>query len=120
MYTNFGDRNFFEYGVLVDVKSYTEIKILYCRPFDGEEDLFLFADCEVDITDSWIDKGAIIDYTGLDEESIDIAQFAIGCVEYYGVENFSSPYNGYKFTREEIKEQLKYYSISSADLDVTW
>lgn len=120
MYINFGDKNFFEYGILVDVKSYTEIKILYCRPFDDEEDLFIFADCEVDITDSWIDKETIIDYTGLNEEGIDIAQFAVGCVEYYGVENFSSPYNGYQFTRAEIEEQLKHYFIANDNLDITW
>ena len=44
MYINYGDRNFFECGILVDAEhSDTEIKILYCRPLDDAEDLFLFA-----------------------------------------------------------------------------
>lgn len=121
MYINYGDRNFFECGILVDAEhSDTEIKILYCRPLDDAEDLFLFADCEVDTEDTWIDKKAIMDFTGMTEESFDVIQYAIGCVEYYGVENFSSPYNGYWFNRKEIEEYLKYRLIASDNLDITW
>lgn len=121
MYINYGDKNFFEYGCLVDAEhSDTEIKILYCRPYDDEEDLFLFADCEVDTTDSWIDRKAILEYIGMTEESFDAVQFAIGCVEYYGVENFSSPYGGYQFSRKEIEESLKHYLIANDNLNITW
>ena len=121
MFINHGDRDFFEYGILVDAEhSDTEIKILYCRPYDDEDDLFLFADCTVDINDSWIDREAVMSYVGMSEDDIDAVQFAIGCVEYYGVENFSSPYNGYQFSRKEIEEQLRYYLIANDRLDITW
>jgi hypothetical protein len=121
MYINYGDVNFFEYGCLVDAEhSDTEIKVLYCRPYDDVEDLFLFADCEVDITDSWIDRKQVMDYLGMTEENFDAIQFAIGCIDYYGVENFSSPYGGYRFSREDIEEQLKHYLIASDNLDITW
>lgn len=121
MYINYGDKNFFECGILVDAEhSDTEIKILYCRPFDDEEDLFLFADCKVDVNDSWIERKTIMDFMGMAEEGFDVIQFAIGCVEYYGVENFSSPYNGYRFTRKEIEESLKHYLIASDNLEITW
>lgn len=121
MYINFGDKNFFELGILVDAEhNDTEIKILYCRPYDDEEDLFLFADCEVDTTDGWIDKESVMEYLGMTENNFDVIQFAIGCVEYYGVENFSSPYNGYQFTRAEIEKQLKYYLIANDNLNITW
>lgn len=121
MYINYGDVNFFENGILVDAEhSDTEIKILYCRPYDDEEDKFLFADCTVDITDSWINKKSVMDCLGMTEETFDFIQFAIGCVEYYGVENFSSPYDGYQFTRKEIEERLKYYMIASDNLEITW
>lgn len=124
MYINYGDVNFFELGCLVDAEhSDTEIKILYCRPYDDEEDKedkFLFADCEVDITDSWIDKNAVMDYLGMTEKTFDAIQFAIGCINYYGVENFLSPYDGYRFTEEEIKDRLKHYMIASDNLDITW
>lgn len=53
-FVNYGDVNFFELGILVDAEhSDTEFSVLYCRPYDDEEDLYFFADCEVDITDSW-------------------------------------------------------------------
>lgn len=121
MYINYGDRNFFEHGILVDAEhSDAEINILYCRPFDDEENKFLFADCMVDITDNWIDKRSVMDYIGMTEENFDIAWFAVGCIDYYGVENFSSPYDGYEFTQEEIKEKLKYYLIANDNLDITW
>lgn len=123
MYINYGDVNFFEYGCLVDSEhSDTEIKVLYCRPYyDSErEDMFEFADCEVNITDLWIDKKAVMNYLGMTEETFDSIQFAIGCIDYYGVENFSSSYDGYSFTEEEIKEKLKYYLIVNDNLDITW
>lgn len=121
MYINYGDVNFFEYGCLVDAEhSDTEIKVLYCRPYDDAEDLYLFADCEVDITDGWIDEDAVMDYLGMTEKNFDSIQFAIGCIEYYGVENFSDSYYGYNFTRKEIEELLKHYLIASDNLEITW
>ena len=131
MYINYGDKNFFEYGMLVDSEhSDTEIKILYCMPIEDDwhdENSYLFADCTVDIEDDWIDRKLIMDYIGMAEENFDNVQFAIGCVEYYGVENFSEPYgrfpsfyDGYIYSREEIEKQLKYYFIASDNLDITW
>ena len=121
MYINYGDKNFFEYGILVDSEhSDTEIKILYCRPYDDEENLFFFADCEINIDDSWINKQSIFDFIHMTEKDFNIVHFAIGCLEYYGAENFSSPYNGYQFTREEIENKLKYYLIANDNLDITW
>ena len=121
MYINYGDKDFFNYGCLVDFEySDTEIKILYCIPYDDEKNKYLFADCEVNTEDSWIDRNAIMNYLGMNENNFDVIQFAIGCVDYYGAENFSSPYNGYQFTKEEIKENLKHYLIANDNLDITW
>lgn len=121
MYINHGDKNFFEYGVLVDAEhSDTEINILYCRPFDDAEDQYFFADCIVDVTDTWINKKSVMDYIGMTEENYNNIQFAIGCIEYYGAENFSDSSMGYQFTRKEIEDQLKYYLIANDNLDITW
>lgn len=121
MYINYGDKNFFEYGILVDAGyNDTEIDILYCRPYDDLDDLFLFANCTVDVEDGWIDRKEVMEYAGMTEESFDAVQFAISCVEFYGVENFSSPYNGYAFNRKEIEKMLKWYNIASDNLDITW
>lgn len=119
MYTNYGDVNFFERGILVDAEhSDTEFSILYCMPYDDEEDLYLFADCTVDIEDSWIDKKEIMEYSGMTTENFDAVHFAIACIDYYGVENFSSPYDGYQFNKEEIKDKLKYYLIAYDNLEI--
>lgn len=56
----------------------------------------------------------------MNEDTFEPIQFAIGCIEYYGVENFSSPYDGYDFTREEIEKKLRYYLIASDNLNITW
>lgn len=121
MYINYGDKDFFEYGVLVDAEhSDTEFEVLYCRPYDDADDLYYFAYCTIGIDDSWIEKESVMEFIGMTEENFDSVQFAIGCVEYYGAENFSSPYDGYQFTRKEIENKLKYYMIASDNLDITW
>ena len=121
MYVNYGDVDFFQYGLLIDTDhKENEINILYCRPYCDEENLFKFADCSVDITDNWIDKKGVMEFIGMNEDTFEPIWFAQGCIEYYGVENFSSPYDGYNFTREEIEKKLKYYLISSDNLNITW
>ena len=108
MYTNYGDRNFWEHGRLVDVEhSDEEINVIYCEPYTDTENLYLFAACTVNLTDDWIDWAAVRSYAGLNAESIDDdintkELLAIAAIDYYGVENFSSPYEGYQFTKQEV------------------
>lgn len=121
MFVNYGDRDFFECGVLVDADhSDTEFPILYCRPIDDEEDMYFFADCEVDIEDSWIDREDVMKFNGMNHDEFDPISFTIGCIEYYGAENFSSPFDGYTFNREEIESKLKNHWIATDNLDITW
>lgn len=124
MFENYGDKNFFEYGVLIDADhSENEYRVLYCMPFyetdDNGNDLYYFADCNVDITDSWIDKNAVESYADVNAENAP-ELYAVACIEYYGVENFSSPYDGYTFTRAEICEKLKNYLIANDRLNIEW
>ena len=49
MYENYGDKNFFEYGRLVEVVNDNEFNIICCTPYDDEEDKYQFAECIVDI-----------------------------------------------------------------------
>lgn len=124
MYMNYGDKDFFEHGILVDAEhSDTEFPILHCMPYPGEEDLFQFGDCRVDITDSWIEKQAVMDYIGMKKAEFDPVQFAIGCIMYYGAENFgalSYAYDWRQMKRRDIEEILKYRIIASDNLDITW
>jgi len=125
MFKNYGDINFFEYGVLIDDEhNENEYRVLYCRPFcetdDNGNDLYYFADCTVNITDSWIDKNAVMNYAGMTPETFDPVLFAVNCISYYGAENFASPYDGYTFTRAEICEKLKYYLIANDRLNIEW
>lgn len=121
MYTNYGDKNFFEYGVLVDSEhSDTSVDIIWCMPYCDEEDAFQFAECQVDTTDSWLEKDAVMSFIGMTTDTFDLVQFAIGCIEYYGIENFSSPYDGYKHDRQYIENILKNRLIASDNLNITW
>lgn len=123
MYTNYGDKNFFECGVLVDTEhSDTVFPMLLCRPYPDEEDLFQFGNVEVDVNDSWIDADAVSSFCGCTKEE-DPIRFAIGCTDYYSWDNFgaiSYCYNWTRMGKEEIKEILKYREIASDNLDICW
>lgn len=89
MYINYGDKNFFEYGRLVDTEHEENIcDLLCCNPYTDEPDLFQFGYCRVDATDTWIDRKAVMDFIGMAEEDYDLTQFAFGCVDYYLWDNF--------------------------------
>lgn len=124
MYVNYGDVNFFEHGILVDTEhSNTVFAILHCMPYPDEKDLFQFGDCRVDITDSWIKEQEVMDYIGMKRTAFDPVQFAIGCIEYYGAENFgasSYAYDWCQMKRQDIKKILKYRMIANDNLDITW
>ena len=121
MYLNYGDRDFFELGILVDTEhSDTVFDMLLCRPYDDQEDLFQFARVQVDIEDSWIDKPAVMSFIGMTEETFDPVQYAIGCTDYYGWENFGADsygvtYDWRQMTRAQIEDEMKYYLIAWED-----
>lgn len=124
MYVNYGDKDFFECGILVEAgHSDTEFSILYCVPYPNEDDLFQFGDCKVDIADSWIKKQEVMNNIGMTEMTFNPVQFAIGCIEFYGAENFgaqSYAYDWSQMKRLEIEEMLKYRLIAGDNLDSTW
>ena len=126
MYINYGDYNFFEYGMLVDSEHDAfGYDMLYCRPYCDEEDLFQFARLYVCPNDTWIDRKAVMSYIGMTEEDFDEIMFAIGCVDYYGPEEFGAidalaPYDWRRMDRASIEEQLRHYLIANDNLDITW
>jgi hypothetical protein len=124
MYKNYGDVNFFEYGILIDTEhSDTVFQILACRPYDDEEDLYRYGHLEVDIEDTWIDKEKVMDYIGMDESTFDPIQYAIGIIEYYPWENFIINYYSYDWrgcTKDQIKKDLRNYLIASDNLNMEW
>lgn len=121
MYKNYGDKNFFEYGMLVDADTdRSEYWIIACLPYDDEEDRYLFGDCCVDITEPWIDREKVMEYIGLSEETFDPVEFAIGCMSYYGWDNFGADrtfqYNWLNMTKARIKEILMYRDIDKENV----
>ena len=124
MYLSYGDRDFFEHGLLIDAEhSDTEIMAICCEPYPDKEDLFQFGVCTVDITDSWIDRESVMRFIGMSETTFDPVEFAIGCLNYYNWENFGAMNYAYDWTqmdRESIKEHLKHYLIASDNLDICW
>lgn len=124
MYKNYGDKNFFELGILVDAEhSDTEFPMLLCRPYGDEEDLFQFARVAVDIEDEWIDRKAVMEYCGMTEETFDPIQFAIACTDMYSWDNFGAldygvSYNWQRVDKETIRKELRSYLIVCDDLDM--
>lgn len=124
MYINYGDKDFFEYGCLVDSEhSDTVFQILRCMPYPDEEDLYQFGDLEVDINDSWIDRNAVMQYAGMKDATFDPIQFAIACTDYYGWDNFGAINYAYEWTQMNkagICEILRNRLIASDNLDMAW
>lgn len=124
MYINYGDRNFFEYGLLIDTEhSDSVFDMLICQPYCDEEDLYIFGQCQIDIEDSWLEWDKILDFAGMKEDdNISNIDKAIAALEFYGPEEFSiDSFSGYSYdwrhmTREQIKEELKYYMIAYDNL----
>ena len=68
------------------------------------------------------DPKKIEEYVGCDQDMLHdgedvIVWKAIEAIEYYGAENFSSPYSGYKHDREYIEDVLKNFEIAD-DVEV--
>lgn len=124
MYINYGDKNFFEYGRLVDTEHEENIcDLLCCNPYTDEPDLFQFGHCRVDATDTWIDRKAVMDFIGMTEEDYDLAQFALGCVDYYSWDNFGAAdyggsYDWQHMDRASICDILKGYLIAYDNLEI--
>ena len=116
MYQNYGAKNFFEYGRLVESigDKGTEFSILCCNPYSDHEDLYQFGECTVAIGDSWIDHDAVLNWIGMTEDSYDAVLFALGCLDYYGAANFgaqSYAYDWEHMNRKGIIDILKHRDI---------
>ena len=115
MYKNYGDVNFFEYGRMAEIQNDGTVNVLVCNPvFDckNPDRCYQFDQVNVDINDSWIDVNAVSSYADISQD--DIIQFALACIDYYGVENFGGTcYSDESqfYTRNEILDRLKYYDI---------
>ena len=127
MYRNYGDRDFYEYGILVDESASADsiFEMLLCRPYAalkrvGEglrwsssdtEDMYQFARVSVDISDSWIDKAAVMSYAGMCEEDFDPLHFAIACTDYYSWDNFGADYSRdwQHMTKADVRRELQGY-----------
>ena len=98
MYKNYGDKNFFEYGRLVEQINDHEFEVLVCEGAQPYEDdvrieVFPYAHCTVNINDNWIDKEKIFSFNGMTEDTFNPILYALDCIQYYGVENFGGHYD---------------------------
>ena len=115
LYSNYGDVNFFEYGILAkhDPAGDT-VDLLLCRPIPDKEHEYIFASISIDINDDWIDRDNVTNFAGLapDASAID---FAIACSEYYNWENWNTyaPIDVPKTASEVISE----LSLFKSDID---
>ena len=126
MYKNYGDYNYLTWGgCLVDSEhSDTCFDIIYLRQYDDIEGQYIFCELSVDITDKWIDKKAVMQYIGMSEDDFDAIQYAIGCVDYYGPENFGAlscySYDYRDVDIETIKDVLRHRLIANDNINIEW
>ena len=122
MYHNYGDKNFFEAGFLVDTDSIREdnVEFIYCMPFDDEEDLYLYGEGVVDLTDSWIAWSEVGRYADVDKNTSCWENLANAVISYYGVETVcggrDSIYCG-EFGKSEIKKKLERFFIDWSEVE---
>lgn len=111
---NFGDVNPLKHGGIF-IKRDTEINPETCfyivkNVYDCDGEKHIIYDLYVDITDSWIEKQDVMEFIGMTENDFDSIQYAIGCTDYYSMENFGG--NRIECsTIEELQEELKKYEI---------
>lgn len=111
MYKNFGDKYFFDFGMMIE-KDNNCYNVIYCMPYsdieynDDSNDIFQFGYLTVYPKDSWIDKKSVINYAGndlnLNIES-HMLYFVECCINYYGAQNFGYVYD---LKRKEIERAL--------------
>lgn len=124
MYVNYGDKDFFEHGRLVDAEHEDNVyDILCCNPYPNEPDQFQFGHCRVDITESWIDREAVMGYIGMTQKDYDPVWLALGCVGYYSWDNFGAAdygcgYDWRQMDRDSICEILKGCLIAYDNFEV--
>jgi hypothetical protein len=111
-WVNYGDVNPIEHGgIFVKEENETTFRIVKLQ-FVDDDGKNLLLDLNVDISDSWIEKEAVMNYAGISEADEDFSvNFAIACTEFYSPGNFGCHENIY-LTLEESEEHLKQYDIS--------
>lgn len=121
MYRNYGDKDFFEHGVLADTDhSDTVIDLIRCEPYLDEEDHYQYARMQVDIEDPWIDRKAVMSYAGMTENKFDPVGFAVAAADYYGWNCFGADdygvfYNWRDMDRASIEKELSHEWITLDD-----
>lgn len=110
MYKNYGDKDFFEFGILAkECDEY--VNVLYCSPDPDKEGKYIFANCYVDPDADWVDKSVLSCDTDADR-----VIRAIACVEYYGVCEFTSGAGYELLSREEVEDRLKMLGIDPSNI----
>jgi hypothetical protein len=122
MYINYGDKNFFEHGILVDSEhSDTLIDMLVCEPYPDEENKYMFARIQVDTEAEWLNKDELRRFTGMD--LTDPVELAIAAYSYYGPEEFGAmdygvTYDYRDMDKESIRKELRNYLIAHDKLEL--
>lgn len=106
MWTNYGDVNPLEHGGLwIDYDKDECYRVISLGIFD---DSYLFGECYVDLSDSWINWEDVLDFVGCDT-FLPPEQAVVAVISYYPIVNFGS----YKviIDRQEAIRRLNEYDI---------
>lgn len=108
MWTNYGDANPLEWGGLWIDKDTDREHCYRAIMLDVMDDGYLFNDCYVDVTESWINWEEVLSYVGESSLKTEVDK-VIALLSYYSVLNFGS----YErvLSEEEVLKELEAYEI---------
>ena len=106
----FGDVNPIQHGGqwIIKTSEHTYRVVTVDRYEDTETPLIRLGDCDVDVTDEWIDKAQVTRYadSSIDEDEM---RYALDVVSYYGAQGCGGSYKD--FTEEDTVKELATYNI---------
>jgi len=126
VWENYGDVNFLDNGCVVAADPNNEgcYYVITCYPVEdvNSDHCYLIQDCYVDTNDTWMDRDAIGNYSGVYDNTDNMAWFAVDCVHYYGGEEFGANvppmglenYDDVLYTAEEVEEYMSKYNLPSS------
>lgn len=85
------------------------VVILITPSENVDNDMYCIEDCEVDITDSWIDWESV--KMSCDTPPNDPIRQAMDAISHYGTANFGSDFSSYLLTEEDTIEELGLFEI---------
>lgn len=108
-FTNYGDVNFFEYGLMIKDAGDNDYEILTCLPISDEEGMYQFSYGTVCLDDSWLNWEGIESSCDVDRELNDPFELVRAAFDYYGAAEFCGG-DVKVLAPEEVQEEMEAFA----------